>query len=197
MLIPGLAELAAALDVPARHLAAVIEVECPGAGLVAGRPVIRLEVHRLWQESPPELRAAVDARFYAGGPKPFEGHVWLTPAVRWVQIHKPGAGGQALEWLAWECARSIVGLDVAVRVTSWGLGQVMGEWRELGYPSPEALVTAAGTEAGQLDMMGRYLRARPALVEAIRAGDWRQVARVYNGRGQVEAYAARLREAAR
>ena len=86
--------------------------------------------------------------------------------------------------------------DAAMRATSWGMGQVLGEYAALGYGEGLAGRTAFGaaqaTEAGQVDTIGRYVLARPALLSALRARDWGTVARIYNGNGAVADYSAKL-----
>jgi hypothetical protein len=76
-----------------------------------------------------------------------------------------------------------IDVDAANESVSWGMGQVMGaNWQLLGYPNVGALVKAAETPEGQVDMMVRFLRANN-LFASIRAKDWATVARVYNGKG--------------
>lgn len=188
--------LATSLHIPEAHLRALLEVESGGEGLLDGRPIIRLEVHRLWRLAPEALRPRIDLHYHVGGPSPWEGHCYCErPGTPWVPLHQPGRAGQAMEWAAYDLARLIAGADVATRATSWGAAQILGDWRALGYPGPDALVAATYTAEGQLDLMGRFLRARPDLLASLRVGDWEDVARQYNGPGQVAGYSARLRAA--
>ena len=185
--------LAQRLNVPAAHLGAVVAVECAGQGMLDGRPVIRLEVHLLWRYTQDAARDQVDARFRVGGTKPWEGHTWYTGS-KWVPLHRSGRAGQAREWEAYACAKAIDPVATC-RATSWGLGQVLGDYKTLGYVTPDELEAAAYTDAGQLDLVARYLRSRPGLIEYLRVGDWRTFAYVYNGPGKVEEYAAKLTQA--
>src|SRR5262249_54591534 len=66
----------------------------------------------------------------------------------------------------------------------------------LKYPDVHALVAANYTDAGQLDCFVRYIEADPALRAAGAIGAWEEVARRYNGSGQVAVYAAKLEAAA-
>ena len=187
------APLAQALGVPALHLRALMLVECGGPGLLDGLPVIRLEVHRLWSLAHEAVRPAVDEHFHVAGPRAWEGHSWRpTPESGWTPLHQGGIPGQRAEWAAYHLAVELVGADVATRATSWGAGQILGDWHALGYASPTALVEAASSDEGQADMLARYLRARPVLLDALRRGDWTTVATRYNGAGNADEYARRL-----
>lgn len=179
-------------------LAAIVAVESSGTGLVGGRPVIRLEVHHLWHHTPTGLRPQIDARFLVKGPEEWEGHHWRpTPGAAWEPLHV----GQAREWRAYELARSICP-HAAIRATSWGLGQIVAGnrtedqrrdgWARAGFASVEAFELAQSTEAGQLQTMARWLAGDAELLRAMRARDWRTVARLYNGAGKIDEYAARL-----
>ena len=189
-----IAALAGELDVEVRTLAALIEVEAAGEGLSEGRPIIRLEVHKLWLDVPKPARAKVDARFRVLGPRPWEGHRFLS-GDRWVELHRPGRAGQDREWEALDVAKGI-DEEAAIGATSWGAGQLLGEhWRALGYDSSAAFVDAQHDEGEQLRAMARFLEAIADAGAALKDKDWREVARRYNGPGQVAWYAARLEAA--
>jgi hypothetical protein len=83
--------------------------------------------------------------------------------------------------------------DVALRSTSWGLGQVMGfNAGAAGYSSARAMVEAfAEDEEAHLEAMIRFIIAN-GLDDELRRHDWAGFARGYNGSGQVTAYAAKL-----
>lgn len=186
--------LALALGVELRALEAVLKVEARGEGIENGRPIIRLEVHHLWELVPREKRAAVDARFHVDGPRPQDGHKWLnaSPGGIWVPLHQPH--GQAMEWCAFACACEI-DQRAAVEATSFGCGQVLGaEWQAQGYPDPQAFVRAQYDEAAQLRTMVLYIEQH-GLKDELARKDWLGFARVYNGRNQAAWYAGRLAEA--
>jgi hypothetical protein len=187
-----IAELAAELGVEPRALRAILRVECPGEGLLAGRPVIRLEVHHLWHLVPVALRPAVDERFHVGGLRSDQGHLWKpTPASAWVALHQPGTAGQLNEWGALLLARTIDS-TAADEATSWGCAQVLGEnWRELGYPSLGEFVAAQSTEEGQLRCFARFLQTH-GLARALAAQDWWTTAQAYNGVGNAGVYSRKL-----
>jgi hypothetical protein len=153
--------------------------------------LIRLEVHHLWRHVPDSMRTAVDVRFHVDGPQPWEGHRFHDRG-EWVALHQPGGAGQEREWRAFQTAAAI-DQSAAIRATSWGLAQVLGDhWQRCGFLSPVLFMMAQATEAGQLDTFARFLRSDPRLLVALQDHDWTAFARVYNGAGKVEHYAGRL-----
>jgi hypothetical protein len=74
--------------------------------------------------------------------------------------------------------------DIALRSTSWGLGQIMGfNCNAAGYASPEAMVLAfAEDEESHLEAMVRFIITHE-LDDEIRRHDWARFARGYNGAG--------------
>jgi hypothetical protein len=195
--VTDLAPWAADLGCEAAALRAVVAVESAGRGRGPdGRATIRLEVHHLWRRA--ANKAAIDERFRVKGPKPWEGHEFLyytgnTGGSReWRAMHT----GQALEWVAYVCA-STLDPDAACRATSWGVGQVLGDWTRLGFASVADFEAAQTTEAGQLDTMVRFIRADPVLVNALRNRDFVSFAGRYNGTGKTADYSAKLAAAYR
>lgn len=184
---PEVTSAAGAIGVEPRVLAAVIAVESSGAGIVAGRPVIRLEAHLLWQFS--TERRAVDARFRVGGPRPWQGHTFRrVPDGPWEAYH----GHQDTEWTAFDIA-SAIDADAAIRATSWGLGQVLGEnYHRCGFDNPDDFRTAQASEAGQIATMARFVAGDVRMLGSLRAQAWRTFALHYNGPGQPDWYAQRL-----
>ena len=181
------------VDVPA--LTAVVAVESAGAGLVEGRPIIRLEVHHLWRRCTNAQQQLVDQRFKVEGPKSWEGHRYLDQHGAWVDLHQAGPIGQKLEWEALTTAKRI-NLPAAIESTSWGLGQILGDaWARLGFTDVQAFVAAQYSTSGQLDTMATYIAVDPVLLTALRAHSWRSFAAVYNGKGKVDDYAGKLQAA--
>lgn len=124
----------------------------------------------------------------------FEGHYFdrrlsgrIRDYARKNGLSAPEAGkianpkSQGGRWLLLERA---MGLDkkAALESTSWGLGQVMGaHWEWLDFASIDALVAEArGSVVGQVRLMLRFIE-KAGLVEVMRACDWRNFARRYNG----------------
>jgi peptidoglycan hydrolase-like protein with peptidoglycan-binding domain len=164
------AELAKSINVTEAHLRTVIEVETSGKGFDgAGWPLFLFETHRFYKE----LGAGVKrnkavreglAKPNWGGP----GSYPKTPELRRKQFLK------ACE------------LDEtkAIRSTSWGLGQIMGdEYDEAGYESPQAMLEAfKDSERNQVEGMVKLIKHRN-LDDALRKQDWHRFALRYNGAG--------------
>ncbi len=87
--------------------------------------------------------------------------------------------------------------EAALRSTSWGLPQILGEnHAAAGYPSATAMVTAfvAGGEDEHLAAMAHFIVASPHMRAALVAKDWPSFARLYNGPA-TKGYDTRLAEA--
>lgn len=70
----------------------------------------------------------------------------------------------------------------ALEGCSWGRFQVLGEnWKDCGYPTLQAFINDAFTEKGQLNILIGYLLGKPAIIKAMLAKNWKEVARLYNG----------------
>ena len=165
-------------------------VESSGHGVGPDGPIIRLEAHKLWSWVPEHLRKAVDARFRVKGPRAWEGHEWrpMPDSGPWWPMH----GKQRDEHAALRVAKEI-DATAAIRATSYGLGQILGDhWKRCGFASPADFEAAQATEAGQIDTMARFIAADPMMAQALRAHDWHRFAALYNGGGQVDWYAGKL-----
>lgn len=105
---------------------------------------------------------------------------------------------QAERWGLW-ATMALLDCEAAIGAISLGrFQQLVGSvtpaagWKLLKFGSAEALfVELFQGEAAQLEIMLRYFRAHGAL-GILRSGNWREIARVYNGPGNVEVYAARM-----
>jgi len=181
---------------------AVVQVESAGRVQVDGRPVIRLEVHHLERLATSRQRrrlARVLARDSESG-KPWTKHR-VDLGDGWQPLHHQRgeslATSQAREWAALALARQILG-DRAIRATSIGMGQILGRhYARLGYDSPAAMLADAERgEAAQTAQILAFIDADPAMVDALRAGDLRAFAAVYNGPGQADRYATKIARAA-
>lgn len=88
--------------------------------------------------------------------------------------------------------------EAALRATSWGGPQIMGEnANAAGFGSARLMVEAfANDEAAQITAFARLIRSWN-LAPALRAHDWLVFARRYNGTGQPEVYARKIEAAYR
>lgn len=173
------------LGVEPAALAAVADVEATGSGfLPSGLPKILFEAHIFWQRlkvhglDPEVVRAA---------------HPTICQPT-WAEGRRYYVGGQG-EWpRMWTAQRYHV--DAAYESASWGLFQLMGfNFRAAGFPTVRDFVVAhKRSERDHLDAIGRWMQSN-GLARRLAAKDWDAFARGYNGPGQVEVYARRLRNA--
>jgi hypothetical protein len=157
------------LDVPIACVQAVNEVESRGTGfLLDGRPVILFERHVFWKRLvahgiDPAAIAAIDPDILSKTPGGYKGYAAEYPRLLAAErIHSRAARESA----------------------SWGSFQVMGyHWERLGYASIDDFVERMGkSEAEHLDAFVRYVAADPVLVAALKARDWAEFAKGYNGK---------------
>lgn len=167
--IAALTMMAKEAKIEPAALLAIAEVESGGRALhdVNGgkEPAIRFEGHYF------DRRLSGRLRDYArsnGLSAPIAG-----------RIRNPKSQGE--RWLLLERAMGL-NKKAALESTSWGLGQVMGaHWEWLGYASVDDLVAEArGSVAGQTRLMLRFIE-KAELLEVLKARNWREFARRYNG----------------
>ncbi len=156
---------------------AVSQVEAPQGGfLVDGRPTILFESHA--------FHTATGGRYDVARP--------AISTASWV--HNYGAAGAH----QYDRLAEAVALDreAALCSASWGKYQIMGSnFAEAGYDTVEAFVAdMVHSEAYQLDAFVAFLQ-NTGIDKHLIAKDWAAFARGYNGPGQVDAYAARIKEA--
>lgn len=175
-----------------RVAAAVLAVESGGAAFSAdGRLVIRFENHIFKGKLGDDALYA--AHFSHDQDKPWMGHNWRPNAGGpWRPTH---TGNQADEWAAYAFAKTL-NAEAATQALGMGAAQIMGfNHARVGYPSAQAMLSAFGNEAAQIVAFLNYLLSDPALWAAVRAKDWRTIALLYNGSGQVDYYAGLLQQA--
>ena len=172
---------AAALGVPVACIRAVTEVESKGSGFLDdGRPVILFERHIMRRQ------------LLKIGRKDVADLETKYPSV--VNAKSGGYKGGKAEHDRLGLAATIH-RACALESCSWGIFQVMGfHWQLLGYASVQEFVNAMyRDEAGQLDAFVRFIKANPNLLKALKAQDWKALAKGYNGPGYAEnSYDTRL-----
>lgn len=94
-----------------------------------------------------------------------------------------GYAGGSHEWSRFANLASITSQAVAIEACSWGAFQIMGyHWQLLGYASAADFMAAmCQSEAEQLAAFVRFIQADAELHQALRARDWAEFARRYNG----------------
>jgi subtilisin family serine protease len=197
--------LGALLGVPVPAVRAVWHVESGGRPHVAGQTLLRFESHLLWRRWGQEQPAVFDEHFQFGGRPPRTGADCAKP---WRCHHfrsssgepfRPVHVGQAIERDALRVATRLAGEDTALRCASFGGPQILGSNHErLGYATPREMVDAfVGSEGAEVLGFFDFVASVPGLLDALAGRRWDEVARLYNGPGQVPAYAAKLAAAER
>lgn len=163
---------------------AIIAIESGGQGIVNGKPIIRFE--------PAVFERYIDAdtfkrHFRYGSP------AWtkreMNDGSGWTSLEDEG---QVDQWRAYDLARRL-NPEGAASSISVGLGQIMGfHYKSLGYPTVDAMLEDFKSVPMQLVGMVNFILGRPELAKAVNAHDWRTIARIYNGAGNVDYYAGLL-----
>ena len=93
-----------------------------------------------------------------------------------------GIGNQVQEYAAFNCAYS-QDKEAAMLSTSIGIGQVMGfHFRLLGFNRVGDMWTFARvSEANQLELVLRFIKANAKLEKAVKTKNWTLMATYYNG----------------
>ena len=156
------------LAIPLAALQAVQEVEARRHGFLAdGRPAILFERHVMYRQL---QHHGLDAD---------------RLARRYPDLVNKSAGGYqggSREHYRLNLAKQIHSA-AAIESASWGLFQIMGfHWKTLDYRSAadfELLMTES--EQMQLDAFVRFIEANPKIHAALKAQNWPEFARRYNG----------------
>lgn len=163
-------QAASSLGVTVAHIKAFAEVESRGEGFLPdGRPKILFERHVFYKRL-----AQAKSESYAAG-----------ISQRFPDICNKATGGYVGGAVEHDRLAKAVSIDrtAALESASWGAFQVMGfNWKTCGYDGIQPFVNAAYKEAGQLDILVRFLKGNPAIVTAMKSKNWARVAELYNGR---------------
>lgn len=155
------------LDCDVAAIRAVAEVESGPAGafLDTGEPVILFEPHYFHELT---------------GGKFDRSHPDLS-YPKW----KPGAYGKNSDQHSKLQRAALLNREAALKSCSWGLFQLMGaNHRGAGFDNVQRMVTAAYRSADDhLRMFVNFIQSKGALLDALRAQNWREFARIYNGPG--------------
>jgi hypothetical protein len=156
----------------------VAEVESNGGGFLAdGRPAILFEA--LW------FHKFTNGQFDAS-------HPGISSPVWDRSLYK---GGSAEHDRLFEAIQ--LDAEAAFKSASWGAYQVMGfNYAACGFASVAAFVSAMRRDLdSQTAAFTAFIRSNPQMLQALKAKDWQTFARLYNGPGQVAAYAAKIQAA--
>lgn len=105
-------------------------------------------------------------------------------AAKYPDLVNPSSGGYRGGLAEHERLAKAITIDriSALESASWGAYQIMGfHWKNLGYKSVQEFVNAAYTEKGQLEMFVKFIKQSSMLIKALKANNWPEVARLYNG----------------
>lgn len=174
-------------------------VESADLPFVRGRPVLRLECHKLWEEWGRENPARFDEHFEFGGRGGTVGASWTqhrfrTPGGDWQTFH----GSQVAEYQAFALAVKLAGKEAACRASSFGGPQILGSNHgKIGYPDASSVFRAFG-RSQRAQVLGFFdFCQSETLFPALKACDWHAFARVYNGPARVDLYAEKINDAYR
>ncbi len=182
-------KLAAEYGVDERVAKAVIKIESGGSGFRNGRLIMRFEPHVFKAR----FSALFQEHFQMGDPAwNGDGHR-VNVGGEWKTFH----GNQDMEYQA-----QLIAADIAERAAfeaaSYGAGQIMGfNHAACGYSSARVMAHEfQQSEEAQLRAMFQYFKHSGALACLV-AGDLLGFAKIYNGPGQAQFYANKIREAMR
>lgn len=184
-------DAATRLGVAPAALRAFVEVEAGGNGFLEdGRPKILFERHVFYKR----LVAAYGEAFAKENAKASPDICNATSGGYAKGASADARGVAEHERLS---RAAVISRDTALESASWGAGQVMGyHWKTCKYPTLQAFINDAYKEAGQLEIMVRFLEANPAIVGAMKRKDWAAVAKGYNGAGyEKNKYDEKLKDA--
>ena len=176
---------------------AILEIEGGNRAYgVDGRLLIRFESHimQLKMTHP----AQYDLFFRHNPVQPWKNqqmNLANAHGENWTNIH---TGSQETEWQAFELARSIEEKAAHLSI-AMGIAQVMGfNHLTVGYASAyEMFVSFQASAINQIAGLFSYILETPGLLAAARMKDWDNIARLYNGSGQVDVYSPLLQAAYR
>ena len=185
------------LNVHPAHLRAFHAVESDKVGFAAnGRLIVLYEPHRVHIETGGLLTGRKFDWVWNGEPIqiPLSYRGWKhpkrTPRGEWHPYREDQNGRWQMIFQAYLYDERVL------RGVTWGGFQVLGKWGpDLGFGSALDMIrTLYDGEHTHLEVAIRYLKMVDA-IDALRRGDWRRLARLYNGRGNVDDYSFKLEKA--
>lgn len=185
------------LGIASSGACAVLAVESAGDGVAPdGRMIIRFEnhvFHRYWGKNNTSL---FTSHFQMDSKEPWKAHAWRDGPGAWRVLHTKESG-QNEEWAVLAFARSLPGGDTAALMShSMGAPQIMGfNHAKVGFDTVQAMFQAfsSGERAHILGLFD-FIRSNHKMVRALRTGDWKAFATIYNGPGQADYYGGKIGE---
>ena len=189
-----LAELADQLHIDPGVAVAVLMAESKGEPFGNdGRMVIRFENHLFYHYWGKSNSERFDQHFdYSRSPsESWKNHRWRPDAnSEWRTFH----GNQQAEWEVFTLARQL-DESAAMKSISMGAPQIMGfNHQTIGYATVQEMFNEfRNSVKAQIESLFRFMQSHNVL-DAVRNGDLRRFAEVYNGSGQAELYESIMRE---
>ncbi|MCC6454179.1 MAG: DUF3380 domain-containing protein [Caldilineaceae bacterium] len=171
---------------------ALWQVESSGEGFEDGELKIRFEAHIFERYLNNPTVFAQHFRYDKADPL----KAWVTTPDRTTEAmyHQRGQSG---EWMAFEIA-SKLNRTAALLSISMGAPQIMGfHYADIGYHTPQAMFEAFSRALAPQIMGFWQLCQHKKLAEPMRAKDWPEIVRRYNGEGFEAIYVSRLVQAYR
>jgi N-acetylmuramidase/Peptidase M15 len=177
---------------------AVWMVEAGDLPFVEGKPILRLECHKLWENWGGRHPGIFDQHFRFGGHAGMPGASWTNQSFRlpgaeaWQSFH----GKQETEYAAFALAAELAGMEAACLSASFGGPQILGSnHAALGYDSATRLFEAFGQSlSAQVAGLFDFCQSKN-IIRVLRENDWHSFAAVYNGPGQASVYADHINDA--
>lgn len=185
-------------------ITAVWLVESSGLPFTPKRAAIRLEVHQLYDTWGKRNRNVFDSHYRFGGHNGQAGRAWENQEYRTEDtgVFHAVHHNQSSEYAALTLAQLLAGDEPAFTSSSIGGCQVMmNSFRTLGYESATEMYNAfQKSESAHVLTFFDFCSTKAApktgdLLSYLRARDWNNFAKYYNGTGQVPVYAAKLKKA--
>ncbi len=170
-------------------LGGFILVESSGSGFSNGKVTIRLENHHFLKGTAAQYKGI----YFDYGSPTYTGHVYRkNESDDWMKCHQ----NQTQENDAFSFAISLNSTK-AYEAISMGLAQIMGfNYGRCGYKSAKEMYDdfATGEEA-QLEGFIKFIVSDSNLLKACQDKDYRTMASLYNGSGNVDVYAPKIEAA--
>lgn len=170
-------------------LGGFVLVESSGSGFANGKVKIRLENHHFLKGDAAQYKGI----FFDYGSPSYKGHIYRKDSKdAWINCHQ----NQAQENDAFDFAISLNPAR-AYEATSMGLAQIMGfNYKRCGYSSARNMYNDFATgETAQLKGLIHFIASDPNLLKACQNNNYRIMASLYNGSGNVNIYAPKIEKA--
>ena len=173
---------------------AVLAVESGGQGFWDGRMVIRFENHIFNRWGKNHTKVFAD-HFKMNSSEQWKDHFWRAdPNDPWRPLHTKEAG-QPEEYAVLAFAR-LLDDTAALNSISMGAPQIMGfNSEKIGFATVQDMFESFSKDIyGHILGLFDFIESDYRMVQALRKGDWRGFAYVYNGSGQADYYGGKIGE---